>query len=78
MISTEGIVRTKMAIKYLVEDRFATQPCRVINHGMFDITPEKKQPVEDFVGFIHSITDHDRLKEITLTVKTSNTPLIEK
>ena len=81
MIEPKGTmndIKRDIAMDYVLRDRFKDQKVQVINHDMFDVTTMKKQPVEDFVGFIRSMTGDGWFKKLTLTIKTSNTPLREK
>ena len=68
----------QIGLDYVVRTRFADHPVTVINHDMFDVTTIKRQPVEEFTGFIRSMTSDDWFKKLTLTIKTSNTPLKDK
>lgn len=75
---TMNVLKRQIAMEYVVNNRFKDQPCKVIHHGMFDVTTEKKQPVEEFSSFIRAMTSDDWFKKLTLTIKTSKTPLKEK
>lgn len=75
---SDGIstIKQTMALDY-VKTKFEDKT-KQVSHGLFDVTNIKRQAVEDFTGFINSMTSNDMFKQLTLTVKSSGTRLKNK